>query len=56
MALTVAGTPATLPGQWSSSRSSRGGDPDLRQVAQAWFPGGVTTVLAEPFGHLLDVY
>lgn len=34
----------------------RGGDPDLRHVAQAWFPGGGTTVLAEPFGHLLDDY
>jgi hypothetical protein len=34
----------------------RGRDPALWEVAEAWFPGGGTPVLAEPFGHNLDQY
>ena len=34
----------------------RGSDPGLWEVAQAWFPGGGTPVLEEPFAHLLDDY
>lgn len=34
----------------------RGSDPGLWETAQAWFPGGGTAVLAEPFGHSLDHY
>ncbi len=34
----------------------RGSDPGLWEVAQAWFPGGGTPVLEEPFAHRLDVY
>ena len=34
----------------------RGADPGLSEVAAAWFPGGGTPVLAEPFGHDLDDY
>lgn len=34
----------------------RGSDPGLWEVAAAWFPGGGTTVLAEPFAHNLDHY
>ncbi|MDE0445613.1 MAG: GNAT family N-acetyltransferase [Spirochaetaceae bacterium] len=34
----------------------RGSDPGLWEVAQAWFPGGGTRVLEEPFAHLLDDY
>ena len=33
----------------------RGADPGLAEEA-AWFPGGGTPVLAEPFGHHLDDY
>lgn len=34
----------------------RGSDPGLWEVAQAWFPGGGTPVLEEPFAHRLDDY
>ena len=34
----------------------RGSDPGLWEVAQAWFPGGGTPVLEEPFAHPLDDY
>ena len=34
----------------------RGNDSGLWDVAQAWFPGGGSRVLAEPFGHTLDQY
>ena len=34
----------------------RGNDSGLWDVAQAWFPGGGSRVLAEPFGHALDQY
>ena len=34
----------------------RGSDPGLWEVAAAWFPGGGTPVLAEPFAHHLDDY
>lgn len=34
----------------------RGSDQRSWQVAHAWFPGGGTPVLAEPFGHSLDEY
>ena len=34
----------------------RGADRGLWEVAAAWFPGGGTRVLAEPFAHRLDDY
>ena len=34
----------------------RGRDAGLWEVAHAWFPGGGTPVLAEPFAHSLDDY
>ena len=34
----------------------RGNDSELWELAHAWFPGGGSRVLAEPFGHSLDQY